>query len=200
MWEGNFALDIHLYKITIFAFAILSVPIAFFIVYVLSGKNGLSVAISSLFLIFGILYANNVYSNGIEGPILTKWGSIYAIGSESSIYIYIFGLFVLPTALILGILVLVLLRKIPKKKRFHITFSLLSISFVLDFILVDLISVNPAMQAFSRMFILIGTTLGYLAHFTPALLENRLGIHSDDIDEGEFDEIISEEVSEDGWN
>ncbi len=120
--------------------------------------------------------------------MLSEWGITYAFSSELSTYIYIFGLFVIPTAMILGILGVILFRKMPKRKRYHITFSLLAISFVLDFVLVDLISTNPGVQIGSRIFILIGTTLGYLSHFTPMKIERTLGIQESNIDEEEIDD------------
>jgi len=177
--------DLQLFKVTVFAFTVLSVPIAFLASYLLTGKCRYSALFSAFFFVFGALYANDIFNNGLKGPIQTEWGTTYALSSELSTHIYIFGLFVIPTAMILGILGLILLRKIPKRKRYHITFSLLAISFVLDFVLVDLLSTNPGIQIGSRIFILIGTTLGYLAHFTPMKIERTLGIQENDIDEDE---------------
>lgn len=201
-WNESYEIDLQLFKVTVFAFTILSVPIAFLVTYVLTGKSRYSSLLASFFFIFGTLYANDIFKKGFDGPTITEWGTIYAFGSELSTYIYIFGLFVVPTAMILGILGLTLLRKMPKRKRYHITFSLLAISFVLDFVLVDLISTNPGVQIGSRIFILIGTTLGYLAHFTPMKIEKTLGIQESAIDEDKFDNedgielMIEDEVSD----
>ncbi|MBP2031221.1 hypothetical protein J2755_002184 [Methanohalophilus levihalophilus] len=198
-WNGYYAIDLQLFKGTVFAFTILSVPIAFLITYVLTGKSRYSSLIASFFFIFGSLYANDIFKKGFANPEISEWGTIYAFGSELSTYIYIFGLFVIPTAMILGILAVTILRKMPKRKRYHITFSLLAISFVLDFVLVDLISTNPGVQIGARIFILIGTTLGYLAHFTPMKIERTLGIQ-DSIDIDDYDEeydtefLIEDEV------
>jgi len=187
-WNGYYEIDLQLYKVTVFAFTILSVPIAFLVTYVLTGKSRYSSLIASFFFIFGALYANDIFKKGFNGPIITEWGTIYTFGSELSTYIYIFGLFVIPTAMILGILVVMLFRKMPKRKRYHITFSLLAVSFVLDFVLVDLISTNPGVQIGSRIFILIGTTLGYLSHFTPMKIERTLGLQQNTVDEDDFDD------------
>ncbi len=173
---GNQEIDAILYFITAIPFAFIPVPLVFFIIYVITGSAKVGEYIALAFTIIGAAYLIFVYNNGIVGPMVTEWGSIFMINSDTAINLYLIGLFVIPTSMILGLLLLILLQKMPKRIRYRTTLPLVAISFVFDFILTDMIAIVDVMQMFARLFVLIGTVLAYLAYFPPIAFQEKLGI------------------------
>ena len=86
------------------------------------------------------------------------------------------GLFVIPTAMILGMMLLIFLQRMPRHLRYRTALPLVAISFVFDFMLTDMITDIDVMQMASRIFVLIGTVLAFLAYFPPSTLQKTLGI------------------------
>jgi len=131
---------------------------------------------SLLFSVFGIVYLAFLYRSGVVGPEVTYWATIFSIDSEIAITVYMAGLFIVPTAMILALLGLTLVRKISKRRRYHIALVLVAISMVFDFILVDVIAIQDTVQVAARLFILIGVVLAFLAYHPPDILQDRLRI------------------------
>lgn len=173
---NNAEVDILMYYIASIPFAFVSVPLAYIIIYVITGNKQISGYISMIFAIFGITYIMFLFTNGVNSPVVTCWASIISINSNIAINVYLLGLFIIPTAMILGILLLVLLRKMSKRMRYHTVLLLVSISFVIDFMLTDMIVTYDIMQLVARIFVLIGTILAYLSYFPPQPLQKKLGI------------------------
>ncbi|WP_340817982.1 hypothetical protein [Methanolobus sp. WCC4] len=175
-YSGNQEMDAILYFIAAVPFAFISVPLVFFIIYVITGSTKIGEYTSLVFTFVGGLYLAFLYSSGIVGPIVTEWGSIFMINSDAAINLYLMGLFVIPTSMILGLLLLIFLQRMPKRIRYRTALPLVAISFVFDFMLTDMIAIVDAMQMFARLFVLIGTVLAYLAYFPPTTVQERLGI------------------------
>jgi len=173
---GNPGLDLVMYNLSAVPFAVVSVPLVYFIIYVIVGNKRISGYVSLGFTFFGAAYLALLYSCGVIGPAVTEWGSLYSINSDIAINIYLMGLFVVPTAMILGLLLLILLQRVPRRLRYRTTLPLVAISFVFDFMLTDMITIVDVMQVFARLFILIGTVLAFLAYFPPMTLQEKLGI------------------------
>ena len=173
---GYAEVDRVCYYIASIPFAFLPVPIVFFIVYVTTGGKAASWAMSLLFSIFGIAYLTFLYTSGVVGPEVTYWATIFSIDSEIAITVYLAGLFIVPTAMIFVLLGITLIRKISRRRRYHIALVLVAISMVFDFILVDMVAVQDTMQVAARLFILIGVVLAFLAYYPPDILQDRLSI------------------------
>ncbi len=173
---GYIEVDRVCYYIASIPFALLPVPLVFFIVYVMTGDKTASWAMSLLFSVFGIVYLAFLYRSGVVGPEVTYWATIFSIDSEIAITVYLSGLFIVPTAMILALLGLTLVRKISKRRRYHIALVLVAISMVFDFILVDVIAIQDTVQVAARLFILIGVVLAFLAYYPPDILQDRLRI------------------------
>lgn len=173
---GNMELDAILYFIAAVPFAFVSVPMVFFIIYIITGSKKTGEYLALVFTIFGGAYLAFLYGSGIVGPELSEWASLFSINSDLAIHIYLMGLFVIPTAMILGLLLLILLQRVPKRIRYRTILPLVAISFVFDFMLTDVIAILDVMQIFSRLFVLIGTVLAYLAYFPPMTIQEKLGI------------------------
>lgn len=189
---GYIEVDRICYYLASVPFAFLPVPLVFFIIYVITGDKRASYALSLLFSAFGIVYLSFLLTSGIVGPEVTYWATIFAIDSDVTITVYLAGLFIVPTAMILAILGLILARKISKRHRYRIALMLVAISLVFDFILVDVIAIHDAMQVASRLFILAGVVLAFLAYHPPATLQERLRIreiHADELEEVDMEEI-----------
>ncbi|SFM54850.1 hypothetical protein [Methanolobus profundi] len=173
---GNQEMDAILYFIAAVPFAFISVPLVFFIIYVITGSMKIGEYTSLIFTFIGAAYLAFLYNSGIVGPIVTDWGSIFMINSDAAINLYLMGLFVIPTSMILGLLLLILLQRMPKRIRYRTALPLVAISFVFDFMLTDMIAIVDVMQMFARLFVLIGTVLAYLAYFPPHTVQEKLGI------------------------
>ncbi|ABE51123.1 hypothetical protein [Methanococcoides burtonii] len=185
----NAQVDIAMYYIASIPFAFVSVPVAYFIIYVITGNKQASSYVSIIFAMFGASYLMFLLTNRVVEPLVTYWSSIININSNIAINIYLIGLFVIPTAMILGILLLILLRKISKKIRYRTVLLLVSISFVIDFMLTDMITTFDMLQFVARIFVLIGTVLAYISYFPPPALQERLGIYQhnfESCDEAEY--------------
>ncbi len=178
---GNFTdIELNLYYAGALPFAFVTAPLVYFIIYIILGDTRISLGVSTVFLIFGGVYLIALFGYGIIGPTTTEWGSTFVTNSDIALSVYRSGLFIIPTSMILGLLLLILLRRIPKKLQNKIAFSLVDISLVFDFMLLDNIAPSGATQMAARIFIFIGVIVGNLVYFTPLSLdrdmENRLGI------------------------
>lgn len=186
---GNFTeTEIILYFIGAVPFAIISVPLVYFIIYIILGDSRISIGISTVFLIFGTIYLVALFGFGVIGPAATQWGSTFEINSDIAINVYLSGLFIVPSSMILGLMLLILLQRVPKYLQDKIAFSLVAISMIFDFMLLDNISPSGHAQMASRIFIFIGVVLGFFAHFTPGdkrfnAIENRLGLFQTDLED-----------------
>ncbi len=171
----NYELDLMMYNLAAIPFAFVSVPLVYFIIYVIVGDKKISGYVSFMFMIFGTAYLVFLYSNGVNSTV-TEWASLFSVNSDVAISIYLMGLFVVPTAMILGLLLIILLQRVPKRLRYRTTLPLVAISFVFDFMLTDMITIIDVMQVFARLFVLIGTVQAFLAYFPPLTLQEKLGI------------------------
>ncbi|WP_406661261.1 hypothetical protein V7O66_01695 [Methanolobus sp. ZRKC3] len=189
---GNPELDLLMYNLAAIPFSFVSVPLVFFIIYIITGEKRISAYISLLFVMFGAAFLTLIYSSGVIGPDITAYSSLFTINSNIAISIYMAGLFVIPTAMIIGLLFLIFLQRMPKRLRYRTALPLVAISFVFDFMLTDMITLVDVMQLAARIFVLIGTVQAFLAYFPPMTLQEKLGIktyqyelYDDDIDEEE---------------
>ncbi|MBC7086472.1 MAG: hypothetical protein H5T43_08980 [Methanomethylovorans sp.] len=170
------ALDLIMYNLAAVPFSMVTVPIVFFILYVITGDQKISGYISFMFIFFGATYLAFLYSNGVIGPNVTGYSSMFSINSDIAVNIYLIGLFVIPTAMILGMMFLICLQRMPRRLSYRTALPLVAISFVFDFMLTDIITDIDVMQMASRIFVFIGTVLAYLAYFPPSTLQKTLGI------------------------
>ena len=191
-YMGNMELDAILYFIAAVPFAFVSVPMVFFIIYIITGSKKTGEYLALVFTILGGAYLAFLYNSGIVGPEVSEWASLFSINSDLAVHIYLIGLFVIPTAMILGLLLLILLQRVPKRIRYRTVLPLVAISFVFDFMLTDVIAILDVMQVFSRLFVLIGTVLAYLAYFPPLTVQEKLGIQEYNAGTYVFDGIEAE--------
>ena len=193
---GNFVeIETFLYYLGSIPFAFVTVPLVYFIIYIILGDNRISVGVSTVFLIFGGIYLIAVFGFGIIGPSTTQWGSTFDINSNLAINMYLSGLFIVPTSMIMGLLLLIMLQRIPKRLQNKIAFSLVAISLIFDFMLLDNIAPSGHTQMAARIFIFIGVVLGYFAYFTPLSFDNefnsmeeRLGLSQTELEDFEGEE------------
>ncbi len=189
---GNFTeIEQSLYYIGSLPFAFITVPLVYFIIYIILGDTRISLGVATVFLIFGGIYLIALFGFGIIGPSTTQWGSTFVINSNIAINVYLSGLFIVPTSMIMGLLLLILLRRIPKKLQNKIAFSLVAISLIFDFMLLDNIAPSGATQMAARIFIFIGVVLGFFVYFTPLLdrgaMEDRFGLSQTELPDFEHE-------------
>ncbi|WP_406669871.1 hypothetical protein V7O67_08610 [Methanolobus sp. ZRKC4] len=175
-YYNNSQLDLLMYNLAAVPFSFVTVPLVFFILYVIIGDQKISGYTSLLFVFFGFAYLTFLYTKGVIGPEVSTVSSLFMINSEIAINIYLVGLFVIPTAMIIGLLFLVFLQRMPKRLRYRTALPLVAISFVFDFMLTDMITLVDVMQLAARIFVLIGTVQAFLAYFPPMNLQEKLGI------------------------
>ncbi len=179
---GNFTeIEKNLYYMGSIPFAFVTVPLVYFIIYIILGDTRISLGVSTVFLIFGGIYLIALFGFGIIGPSATEWGSTFEINSDIAINVYLSGLFIVPTSMILGLMLLILLQRVPKRLQNKIAFSLVAISLIFDFMLLDNIAPSGHTQMAARIFIFIGVVLGFFVYFTPlsteqSMMEDRFGL------------------------
>lgn len=181
------AIDTIMYNISVIPFAFISVPLVFFITYVLIGNKNISAYTSFIFTILGAMYLGFFYSSGTIGPVVTEWSSIFIVNSDVAIQIYLMGLFVFPTAMILGLLLLMFITRSIVISIHRTVLPLVAISFVFDFIMTDFITSVDIIQMISRIFILVGTAQAFLAYF-PQTVFNEGTSAKDKMEDQELDE------------
>jgi len=173
VYNGNFEIDKLIFEMSIIPFSLMSVPLVYFVVYLVRGSKTASTIFSSVLCVFGLYFSALVFLTPIKSPTLTYWSSMYDI-SDLFFPLYISVLYIVPILLIIGLLVVIIKRPIPKKIKYRITLSLVAISLVLDFSLVDKITQIPELQVASRIFVLIGVVFAFLAYFPPMSIKERL--------------------------
>jgi hypothetical protein len=186
---GNLVeIETFLYYLGAIPFALITAPLVYFIIYIILGDTRISIGVSTVFLIFGGIYLLALFGFGVIGPSTNEWGSTFEINSHIAINVYLSGLFIVPTSMILGLLLLILLQRVPKPLQYKIAFSLVAISMIFDFMLLDNIAPSGITQMAARIFIFIGVVLGYFVYFTPLerdTMENRLGISQTELEDFE---------------
>ncbi|MDD5615420.1 MAG: hypothetical protein PHH85_04390 [Candidatus Methanoperedens sp.] len=189
---GNFKeVETALYYFGSIPFAFITVPLVYFIIYIILGDHRVSIGVSTVFLIFGSIYLIALFGFGIIGPFTEEWGSTFDINSDLAINVYLSGLFIVPTSMILGLMLLILLQRVPKRLQNRIAFSLVSISLIFDFMLLDNIAPSGATQMAARIFIFIGVVLGYFSYFSESfdkkldMMDRRLGVSQTELEDFE---------------
>ena len=166
-------IDAIMYNVSAIPFALISVPLVFFIMYVMIGNKNVAKYVSFIFTIFGAAYLIFFYSSGAIGPQVTELSSIFIVNSDIAIQIYLMGLFVFPTAMILGLLLLMFITNSMTISIHRTVLPLVAISFVFDFILTDFITSIDIIQITSRVFVLVGTVQAFLAYFPQTVFNDR---------------------------
>jgi hypothetical protein len=171
--SGLSGLSVYVYFMAEIVLVLIPLSLAYYIIYILTGSKQQSLAVSLVFALFGMIYLILLKDQGISGPVVSDWGLIFSARSNFAIITYVSGLFIVPTSMIMGLMLLIFLGKISYPKKSRIVFNLFSISFVLDFVLVNSITQSGEMQMASRIFVFLGSVLSYLAFFQPELLDTR---------------------------
>lgn len=170
---GNTWLHLSMYMLSLIPFTLTSLPIVFLIIYILTGNKYIGVTVSSVFLIFSFLYIYTVLVTRDINLITTQWGWITSTNSNIANTIYLSGLFIIPTSMILGLLTIFLLKHISKYRKYKICLSFYSISIVYDFLLLSSISQTGELMIASKILIFLGVVLGYFANFTPKVVKTK---------------------------
>lgn len=196
-YMGKPTIDTIMYNISAIPFAFISVPLVFFIMYVMIGNKNISKYVSFIFTIFGAAYLSLFYSSGAIGPQVTELSSIFIVNSDIAIQIYLMGLFVFPTAMILGLLLLMFITRSMTISIHRTVLPLVAISFVFDFILTDFITAVDVIQITSRVFVLVGTVQAFLAYFPQTVFNDRFSAknnvetcETDENDKTEYEDNI----------
>jgi hypothetical protein len=75
---GDFIeMERFLYYIGSIPFAIITVPLVYFIIYIILGDSRISFGVSLVFLIFAGIYLVALFGYGVVGPWKTEWGSTF---------------------------------------------------------------------------------------------------------------------------
>lgn len=171
--SGNFDLQLQLYLLSLFPLTLLSLPIVFIIIYIVSGNKYVGAGVSSVFLLFSFLYIFTVIQMKQIDITFTPFGSLVFSNNEFAITVFLSGLFIVPTSMILGLLTLIFLKHISPFKKYQICLSLLSISIVYDFLFLTTITQSGEIMLGYKIFIFLGVTLGYFANFPPKIIEYK---------------------------
>lgn len=159
---------------------LVSLPIVFIIIYIISGNRYTGIGVSSIFLIFSFFYF--YYIIPIEKLNYITKNAILLLNNDFASIIFISGLFIVPTSMILGLLTLIFLKRIATFRKYKICFSLLSISIVFDFLFLTSITQNIEISIGYKIFVFLGVILGYLSNYPPKLIESKYLVNIPAID------------------
>ena len=162
--------DKYIYLLGSILFVLIPVPLVFYIIYVITGSRQTSLAISIIIILFGTVYLATMNRSDISGPDVSFWSSVYSVNSNFSTMTLIYGLFIIPTSMIIGLMSLIFSERVSISKTNGTILSLFSISFIFDFILLNNITITGEIQMASRIFVFIGCIFGYLLHIQFDLL------------------------------
>jgi len=168
----------------------MTAPLAYFILHILLGDNRISIVTSIVFTIIGLSGIMLLLLLGVEGPYQDIWVPIFQTHDLLK-FLFIFGLYVPSLCMIMALLPFIALRRSPRSTKYKITLSLVSLSLVYDFILIDILGIGGTLRLVSTLLILLGALLGYAAFFPPDVVVRSLGLELSEFKEyeGEDEEI-----------
>jgi hypothetical protein len=158
--------QILVFRLNILIFGMMALPLIYNISYILISNRYAVYTVSTFFVIMNIILVGRILSSEISGPVSDSWGAVFVIEALYPAIVYLAALFIIPVGMILGFLFLMGLGKISADFADKIVFSLVSISFVFDFIFLDVIAFSGELQLASRIFAFLGTVLGYIFYLS----------------------------------
>ncbi len=162
-------------------------PLAYFILHILLGEHRISIAASIIFTIIGLSGIILLLFLGVDGPYEDLWVPIFQTHDLFK-FLFIFGLYVPSLCMIMALLPFIALRRSPRSTKYKITLSLVSLSLVYDFILIDILGIGGTLRLVSSLLILIGALLGYAAFFPPDVIVRYLRLELRELEEYEGDD------------
>lgn len=165
----------------------MTAPLAYFILHILLGVHRISITSSIVFTVIGLSGIMLLLLLGVNGPIEDVWSPIYQINDLLK-FLFIFGLYVPSLCMIMALLPFIALRRSPRSTKYKITLSLVSLSLVYDFVLIDVLGIGGTLRLVSTLLILVGALLGYAAFFPPEVVVRSLKLGMKEFEEYEGDD------------
>ncbi|MDY6864626.1 MAG: hypothetical protein SVY15_01460 [Halobacteriota archaeon] len=165
----------------------MTAPLAYFILHILLGEHRISIVTSIVFTVIGLSGIMLLLLLGVEGPYEDIWVPIFQTNDLLK-YLFIFGLYVPSLCMIMALLPFIALRRSPKSTKYKVTLSLVSLSLVYDFVLIDVLGTGGILRLVSTLLILLGALLGYAAFFPPDVVVRSLKLEMQEFEEYEGDD------------
>ncbi|MDY6958134.1 MAG: hypothetical protein SVK08_03150 [Halobacteriota archaeon] len=165
----------------------MTAPLAYFILHILLGEHKFSIATSIIFTVIGLAGIMLLLLLGVEGPYEDIWVPIFQTADLLK-FLFIFGLYVPSLCMIMALLPFIALRRSPRSTKYKITLSLVSLSLVYDFVLIDVLGIGGTLRLVSTLLILLGALLGYAAFFPPDVVVRSLKLEMQEFEEYEGDD------------
>ena len=168
----------------------MTAPLAYFILHILLGEHRISIVTSIVFTVIGLSGIMLLLLLGVEGPIEDIWVPVFQTNDLLK-FPFIFGLYVPSLCMIMALLPFIALRRSPRSTKYKITLSLVTLSLVYDFVLIDVLGIGVTLRLVSTLLILLGALLGYASFFPPDMVVRslKLGIQEFEEYEGDDEEI-----------
>ncbi|MHC1582521.1 MAG: hypothetical protein ACXQT5_05990 [Candidatus Syntropharchaeia archaeon] len=169
------------FTISIVSLALMASPLAYFILHLLIGEKKINLGVSLFFGVAGLAFILLLFNMGISGYERDFWG-VQFILDENLVKFFVYGFFIPSFSMIMAFLPFIAIRRIPKIKKYKITLSLISLSLVYDFILLEVLGTGGVFRVISDSFILLGVLIGYLAYFPPESLSKALKLEGQEFE------------------
>ncbi len=166
------------------AFALITAPLAFFIVQILVGNKKMSLSASFVFMMIGLIYIILLFKYGIEVSGPGYWSVDFRM-HYLLVLMFVYGIYIPAIAMIMAMIPFIALKTIPALTKYKITMSLISLAIVYSFTLLSVIHSGDVERLLFNLVILLGVLVAYMGYFPPADLIEWLKLKDPDLLESE---------------
>ncbi|HDM36965.1 MAG TPA: hypothetical protein ENG09_06980 [Candidatus Syntrophoarchaeum butanivorans] len=146
--------------------ALITAPLAFFIIQILIGDKRVSLAASCSFMMVGLIFIFLLFRYGVDVADIGSWSVDFKMHTLL-LLIFIYGSYIPAIAMIMALIPFVALKTISNLRKYKITMSLISLSLAYDFTLLGVMNIGDFERLLFDVMILIGALIAYLGYFPP---------------------------------
>jgi len=166
------------------SFALITAPLAFFIVQILVGNKKRSIVASLAFVIIGLIYIILLFKYGIEVSDPGYWSVNFRM-HYLLVLMFIYAIYIPAIAMIMALIPFIALKTIPTLTKYKITMSLISLAIVYSFTLLGVMHNGDFESLLFSIVILLGVLVAYMGYFPPEDLVEWLRLKDPDLPESE---------------
>ena len=166
------------------AFALITAPLAFFIIQILVGNKKMSLVASFVFVIIGLIYIILLFKYGIEVSDSGYWSVDFRM-HYLLVMVFVYGIYIPAIAMIMALIPFIALETIPALTKYKITMSLISLAIVYSFTLLGVMHNGDVERLLFNLVILLGVLVAYMGYFPPEDLVKWLRLKDPALPESE---------------
>lgn len=151
------------------SFALITAPLAFFIVQILIGNRKISLPASLAFMMIGLIYIILLFRYGVEVSDPGYWSVNFRM-HHLLVLMFVYAIYIPAVAMIMALIPFIALKTTPALTKYKIAMSLISLSIVYGFTLLAILHLGDLDGLLFDIMILIGTLVAYVGYFPPECL------------------------------